>query len=69
MTLSFVMQKFFSFMMTYLLIVNFSACANGVLFKKFLPVLMRTTLSPVRFSICGFTFGISFIGVKFCAGW
>lgn len=55
MTVFFARQKLFSFMMSHLSIVDYSAYANGVLLGKFFPVPMSsnlsTTFSSKRFSV------------------
>ena len=54
-TMSFALQKFFSFRRSHLLIVSLSVYAAGVLFRKWFPVPMRSsvlpTFSSVRFSV------------------
>ena len=57
-TVSFALQKLFSFRRSHLLIVSLSVCAPGVIFKKWSPVPMRSsvlpTFSSMRFSVAGF---------------
>ena len=57
-TVSFALQKLFSFRRSHLLIVSLSVCAAGVLFRKWSPVPMHSsvlpTFSSVRFSVAGF---------------
>ena len=57
-TVSFALQKLFSFRRSHLLIVSLSVCAAGVLVRKWFPVLMRSsvlpTFSSMRFSVVGF---------------
>ena len=57
-TVSFALQKFFSFRRSHLLIVSLSVCAAGGLFRKWFPVPMHSSLLPtfssVRFSVAGF---------------
>ncbi|XP_060229617.1 uncharacterized protein LOC132649570 isoform X2 [Meriones unguiculatus] len=50
MTVSFALQKLFSFMKSHLLIVALRACAVGVLFRKFSPVPMSSRVFPTFFS-------------------
>ena len=54
-TVSFALQKLFSFMRSHLLIVDFSACTIHVLFKKLssLPEYSRVfpTFSSIKFSV------------------
>ena len=49
MTVSFDLQKLFSFMRSHLLILDLSAWAIGVLFRKLSPVLMSSGLLPTFF--------------------
>ncbi|CAO2598797.1 hypothetical protein LEMLEM_LOCUS9569, partial [Lemmus lemmus] len=55
---SFALQKLFSFKRYHLLIVSLSVCAAGVLFRKWFPVPMCSsvlpTFSSIRFSVAGF---------------
>lgn len=55
---SFALQKLFSFMRLYLLIVNISACIIDVLFRKLSLMPMHSklflTFSSIRFSVSGF---------------
>ena len=57
-TMSFALQKIFSFRRSHLLIVSLSVCAAGVIFRKWFTVPMRSsvlpTFSSVRFSVAGF---------------
>ena len=57
-TMSFAFQKLFSFRRSHLLIVSLSVCAAGVIFRKWSPVPMRSsvlpTFSSIRFSVAGF---------------
>ena len=57
-TMSFALQKLFSFRWSYLLIVSLSVCATGVIFRKWSPVPVCSsvlpTFSSVRFSVAGF---------------
>ena len=57
-TMSFALQKLYSFRMSHLLIVSLSVCAAGVIFRKWPPVPMHSsvlhTFSSVRFSVAGF---------------
>ena len=46
MMISFAIQKIFSFMRTHLLIVDLSACAIGVLFRKCFPNLTSSKVFP-----------------------
>ena len=43
-TVSFALQKLLSFMWSYLLIIDLSVCATGVLFRKLFPVLIHAKL-------------------------
>ena len=58
MMVAFVMQKLFSFLRSHLLIVDLSACANGVLLRKFFSMPMSSqlfsTFSSMRFSVSAF---------------
>lgn len=62
MTVFFARQELFSFMMSHLSIVDYSAYANGVLLGKFFPVPMSsnlsTTFSSKRFSVSGLCQGL-----------
>ena len=57
-TMSFALQKVFSFRRSHLLIVSLSVCVTGVIFRKWSPVPMRSstplTFSSVSFSVAGF---------------
>ena len=57
-TVSFALQKLFSFRRAHLLIVSLSVCSAGVVFRKWSPVPMCSsvlpTFSSVRFSVAGF---------------
>ena len=57
-TKSFALQKLFSFRKSHLLIVSLSVCAAGVIFRKWSPMPMRSSLFPtfssMRFSVAGF---------------
>ena len=57
-TMSFALQKLFSFRRFHLLIVFLSVCATGVIFRKWSPVPMHSsvlpTFSSMRFSVAGF---------------
>ena len=57
-TMSFALQKLFSFRRSRLLIVSLSVCAAGVIFRKWSPVPIRSsvflTFSSIRFSVAGF---------------
>ena len=57
-TMSFALQKLFSFRRSHLLIVFLSVCAAGAIFRKWFPVPMRSsvlpTFSSIRFSVAGF---------------
>ena len=50
-TISFALQKLFSFKRSHLLIVSLSVCAAGVLFRKWSPVSMHSSLLPTFSSI------------------
>ena len=56
--MSFPLQKHLSFRRSHLLIVSLSVCAAGVIFRKWSPVPMRSsvlpTFSSMRFSVVGF---------------
>ena len=56
--ISFALQKLLSFRKSHLLIVALSVCATGVIFRKWSPVPMRSsvlpTFSSMRFSVVGF---------------
>ena len=56
--MSFALQKLFHFRRSHLLIVSLSVCAAGVIFGKWFPVPMRSsvlaTFSSIRFSVAGF---------------
>ena len=57
-TVSFALQKLFSFRTSHLLIVYLSVCAAWVIFRKWFPVPMRSSVLPIfssiRFSVAGF---------------
>ena len=57
-TVSFALQKLFSFRRPHLLIVSLSVCATEVIFRKWSPVPVRSsvlpTFSSIRFSVAGF---------------
>ena len=57
-TVSFALQKLFSFRRSHLLIVSLRVCAAGVLFRKWFPMPMclsvLPTFSSIRFSVAGF---------------
>ena len=57
-TVSFVLQKLFSFMRVYLLIIDLRVCVTSILFKKLSPVLIHLrlfpTFSPIRLSVTWF---------------
>ena len=57
-TVSFALQMLFSFRRSHLLIVSLTVCAAGVLFRKWFPVPMRSsvllTFSSIRFSVVDF---------------
>ena len=57
-TVSFALQKLFSFRRSHLLIFSLSVRAAGVLFRKWFPVPMHSnvlpTFSSIRFSVAGF---------------
>lgn len=68
-TVSFVLQKLFSFMWFHLLIVELRACAVGVLIRKLfhVPVSFRVFLSLIE---C-FWFYVEvsdLLGLEFCSG-
>ena len=57
-TMSFALQKLLNFRRSHLLIVNLSVCATEVVFRKWSPVPMYSTILPtfssMRFSVTGF---------------
>ena len=57
-TVSFALQKLLSLRRSYLLIVDLSAYATGVLFRKWSPVPIPSSIPPTffskRFSVAGF---------------
>ena len=54
-TVSFALEKFFRFRRSHLLIVSLRVCAAGVLFRKWFPVPMSSSVLPtMRFSMVGF---------------
>ena len=57
-TMSFALQKLFSFRRSHLLIVSLSVCATGVIFRKWSPVPVCSsvlpTFSSMWFSVSGF---------------
>ena len=57
-TMCFALQKLFSFRRSHLLIVSLSVCAAGVIFRKWFPVPMCSsvlpTFSSIRFGVAGF---------------
>ena len=70
-TVSFALQKLFSFRRSHLLIVSLSVCAAGVIFKKWSPVPMCSrllaTFSSLRFSVAVFMWRFDPFGLEFCA--
>ena len=46
-TVSFALQKCFSFVMFHLLVVDLSVCTIGVLFRKLSPMPMHSIYSPL----------------------
>ena len=70
-TVSFALQKLFSFRRSHLLIVFFSVCAAGVIFRKWSPVPMCSsvlpTFSSIRFSVAGFMLRSLIRLDEFCA--
>ena len=58
MTMSFALKNLFSFRRFYLLIASLSVYAAGVIFRKWSPVPMHSsvlpTFSSMRFSVAGF---------------
>ena len=70
-SLSFALQKLFSFRRFHLLIVSFSVCASGVKFRKWFPMPMRSsvlpTFSSIRFSVVSFMEVFDPFGLEFCA--
>ena len=57
-TMSFALQKLFSFRRSHLLIVSLNVYTAGVTFRKWFPVPMHSsvlpTFSSIRFSVAGF---------------
>ena len=57
-TVSFALQKLLSFRRSHLLIVSLSVCAAGVIFRKWSPVPMCSSVLPnfssITFSVVGF---------------
>ena len=57
-TVSFSLQKLFSFRRSHLLIVDLNICATGVMFRKQSPVQINSKLFPTfssnSFSVAGF---------------
>ena len=57
-TVSSALQNLFSFRRSHLLIVSLSVCAAGVIFRKWFPVPMCSSVLPtfsfIRFSVAGF---------------
>ena len=72
-TMSFALQKLFSFRRSHLLIVSLSVCAAGVIFRKWFPVSMRSSVLPTFSSVyevrCGWFYVEVFdpFGLEFCA--
>ena len=58
-TMFFALQKLFSFRRSHLLTVSLSVCAAEVIFRKWFPVPIRSSLLlsffSIRFSVAGFT--------------
>ena len=50
-TVSFALQKVFSFRRSHLLVVSLSVCAAGVVFRKWSPVIMTSSMLPTFYSI------------------
>ena len=71
-TMSFALQKLFSFRRSHLLIVSLSVCATGVIFRKWSPVPKHSsvlpTFSSIRFSV-GWFYIVVFdpFGLELCA--
>lgn len=61
MTVSFVLQKHCCFMWSHLSIVGLNAHATGILFRKFFPVLLGSSILPTssftRFGVSGIMLG------------
>ena len=57
-TVSFALQKLLSFRRSHLLIASYSVCATGVIFRKWSPVPMCSSILPtfssMRFSVASF---------------
>ena len=71
-TMSFDLQKLFSFKRSNLLIVSLSVCAAGVIFKNWSPVPLLSsvllTFSSIRFNMAGFMLrSLIHFGLEFCA--
>jgi hypothetical protein len=72
-TVSFVLQKLFTFMRTHLSIVDLSSSAISVLFMKISPVLKRSRLFPtfssIRFSVSSLLWmSLTHLDLKFVQG-
>ena len=71
-TMSFALQKVFRFRRSHLLIVSLSVCAAGVIFRKWFPVPMHSsvlpTFSSIRFSVADWLYVEVFdpFGLEFC---
>lgn len=50
-TVPFALGKFFSFRRCHLLIIAFSECATGIIFRNWCPVPIHSRLLPTFFSI------------------
>ena len=71
-TMSFDLQKLFSFKRSSLLIVSLIVCAAGVIFKNWSPVSLLSsvlhTFSSIRFNMAGFMLrSLMHFGLQFCA--
>ena len=71
--MSFALQKILSFRQSHLLIVSLSVCATGVLFRKWSPVPMHSsvfsTFSSMMFSVVGFMLrSLSHLDLSFVHG-
>ena len=61
-TMFFALQKLFSFRRSYLLINSLSICATGVIYRKWSPVLMHSSILSTFFSMM---FSVAGILLKF----
>ena len=66
-TVSFALQKLFSFRRSHLLIVSLSVCAAGVIFRKWFPVPMHSSVLLTFSSIRLYIEVFDPFGLEFCA--